>query len=275
PGPTTEVAGLLMFTVGALLRVGLTTEAIAISGAVALLLHWKKYLHGFVHRIGGSEIRAVFRLVLIALVILPLLPDQSFGHYDVLNPFRIWLMVVLIVGISLSGYLASRYLGSRTGLVVSGILGGLISSTATTVSYSRRSKLDSEGSAMAALVTMIASTIVFVRVAFEVAVVAPSIILRVMPPFGLMFLWMTLIAVTAAARTRRVSSVGPEPKDPTNLLAAVLFGGLYALVLLAVAAAKEYFGDRGLYLVAALSGLTDIDAITLSTAHIQGAVVHI
>ncbi len=266
PGATTEVAALLMFTVGALLPAGMITEAVAIGGGVALLLHWKKPLHGFVERIGGADIRAVFRLVLIALVVLPLLPDRSFGPYEVLNPFRIWLMVVLIVGISVAGYLISRYLGARAGSVVNGILGGLISSTATTVSYARRSKVAPETSALSAMVIIIASTVVFGRVAFEVAVVAPGIFWQVLPQFGLMGLWMALLAAGAFVLARKEHVVAPEPKDPSNLAAAVVFGGLYALVLLAVAAAREHLGETGLYLVSALSGLTDMDAITISTA---------
>lgn len=266
PGATTEVAALLMFAVGALLPAGMITEAVAIGGGVALLLHWKKPLHGFVERIGGADIRAVFRLVLIALVVLPLLPDRSFGPYEVLNPFQIWLMVVLIVGISVGGYLISRYVGPQTGSVVCGILGGLISSTATTVTYARRSKVAPETAPLSALVIIIASTIVFARVAFEVAVVAPAIFWQVLPQFGLMGLWMALIATVAFALARREQAGAFEPKDPSNLAAAVIFGGLYALVLLAVAAAREYFAAPGLYVVAALSGLTDIDAITLSTA---------
>lgn len=269
PGATTEVAALLMFTVGALLPAGMTTEAVAIGGGVALLLHWKKPLHGFVERIGGTDIRAVFRLVLIALVVLPLLPDRSFGPYEVLNPFRIWLMVVLIVGISIGGYLISRYLGARAGSVVNGILGGLISSTATTVSYARRSKSAPETSALSAMVIIIASTVVFGRVAFEVAVVAPGILWKVLPQFALMGLWMAMSAAGAFALARKEQVVAPEPKDPSNLAAAVIFGGLYALVLLAVAAAKEYLGDPGLYLVSAVSGLTEMDAITLSTAQLM------
>jgi uncharacterized membrane protein (DUF4010 family) len=268
PGPTTEVAALVMFAVGALLPTGRIAEAIAIGGGVALLLHWKQPLHGFVERIGEAEIRAVFRLVLIALVILPLLPDRSYGPYEVLNPFRIWLMVVLIVGISLGGVLISRYVGVRTGSVLSGLLGGLISSTATTVSYARQSKVSPEASPLSALVVMIASTIVFLRVALEVTLVAPEIVGQVLPQFGVMGLWMALISVAAYVLARQEKTAPPEPKDPSNLVAAVVFGGLYTLVLLAVATAREHLGSAGLYLVAALSGLTDMDAITLSTAQL-------
>jgi uncharacterized membrane protein (DUF4010 family) len=266
PGPTTEVAALVMFTVGALLPTGRIAEAIAIGGGVAMLLHWKKPLHSFVQRIGEPEIRAVFRLVLIVLVVLPLLPDRSYGPYKVLNPFNIWLMVVLIVGISLGGFLISRYVGARTGSVLSGLLGGLISSTATTVSYARRSQASPGSSPMAAMVIMIASTVVFVRVAFEVALVAPRIFWDLLPQFGLMTLWMVLISLAAYMAVRREKTAIPEPEDPSNLIAAVIFGALYALVLLAVAAAREHFGNAGLYVVAGLSGLTDMDAITLSTA---------
>lgn len=271
PGPTTEVAALLMFTVGALLPSGMIVEAIAIGGGVALLLHWKKPLHGFVERIGEAEIRAVFRLVLIALVVLPLLPDRSFGPYEVLNPFRIWMMVVLIVGISVGGFLISRFVAPRAGSVVSGLLGGMISSTATTVSYARRSKASPEASPLSALVIMVASTIVFVRVAFEVALVAPGILWQVLPQFGVMCLWMSLIAVGSFVLARQEQAVAAAPKDPSNLGAAVIFGGMYALVLLAVAAAREHLGDAGLFMVAALSGLTDMDAITLSTAQLVTA----
>jgi uncharacterized membrane protein (DUF4010 family) len=271
PGPTTEVAALVMFTVGALLQNGMIAEAAVIGGAVALLLHWKQPMHHFAERIGGKDIQAVFRMVLIGLVVLPLLPDRSFGPYEVLNPFRIWLMVVLIVGISIASYLLSRYVGARVGSIISGILGGLISSTATTVSYARRSKTAPESSALAALVIMIASTIVFARVAFEVAVVAPGIFWQVFPQFAVMGAWMAVIAAGAYAFSRQKQAVVSEPKDPSNLAAAVVFGGLYALVLLAVAGAREHFGDSGLYLVAALSGMTDMDAITLSTAQLINA----
>lgn len=270
-GPTTEIAALLMFGVGALLGVGNTPEAIAIGGGTAVLLQWKRLLHGFVERIGQAEIRAVFRLVLIALVILPILPDRSFGPYAVLNPFQIWLVVVLIVGISVCSYLLSRYLSGRAGSVVGGLLGGLVSSTATAVSFARRSKQVPASSPLAALVVMIASAVVYLRVFVEVVLVAPAIALQVLPQLGVMCLWMTLIVAGYYLSVRHVEGAASEPEDPSALTAAVFFGALYALVLLAVAAAREYLGDHGLFYVAALSGLTDMDAITLSTAQMVSA----
>ncbi|PWW82739.1 hypothetical protein CR164_03075 [Prosthecochloris marina] len=267
-GPTTGIAALLMFSVGAMLALGMIVPAIAVGGGVAVLLQWKQPLHGFVKRIGKSDIQAIFRLVLIAMVVLPVLPDKNLGPFGVLNPSHIWLMVVFIVGISVSSYLVAKFLGQKTGLLLGGILGGLISSTATTISYARRSKTIPGTSSLAAMVIMIASTIVFIRVGFEVAVVAPEILPYVLPQFGVMCLYMALIALAAHFFVRESNEALPEAEDPSDLGAAVAFGALYAFVLVAVAAAKEFFGDQGLYIVAALSGLTDMDAITLSTARL-------
>ena len=197
PGQTTEVAALLMFGAGAMLALGQTAAAIAVGGGVAVLLQWKKPLHRFVDRIGKEEIRAVFRLVLIAMVVLPVLPDRSYGPYDVLNPFRVWLMVVLIVGISVGGYLTSRFLRAGPGSVLQGVLGGLISSTATSVSYARQSSRAPASSAVAAVVIAVASTTVFLRVAGEVAIVAPGILPQVLPQLAVMTALMAGIAGVA------------------------------------------------------------------------------
>ncbi|MEC9486500.1 MAG: MgtC/SapB family protein [Prosthecochloris sp.] len=267
-GPTTGIAAVLMFLVGAMLAVDLMAPAIAVGGGVALLLQWKQPLHGFVKRIGKSDIQAIFRLVLIAMVVLPVLPDRTYGPYDVLNPSHIWLMVVFIVGISVTGYMVSRFFGARAGSLLGGVLGGLISSTATTISYARRSRSSPETAPLAAMVIMIASTIVFLRVAFEIAVVAPRILPDVVPQFAVMCAYMTVISAGAYLLARDSRADVPEAEDPSELSAAVMFGALYALVLVAVAAAKESFGDQGLYVVAAISGLTDMDAITLSTTRL-------
>lgn len=269
PGQTTEVAALLMFAAGAMLATGQTAAAIAVSGCVAVLLQWKEPLHHFAERIGTDEIRALFRLVLVAMVVLPALPDRTFGPYEVLNPFRIWQMVVLIVGFSISGYVASKYFGPRAGSVVGGALGGLISSTATAASCARRTTQAPGSAALGALVVMIASTVVFVRVTAEVAIVAPGILPHVFPQFMTMAGIMTAISAGAYFVTPRDRAKIPVAGDPAELPAAVVFGMLYALVLIAVAVAQEHFGNRGLYTVAALSGLTDMDAITLSTAQLM------
>jgi len=267
-GLTTEVAALVMYGVGVALAYGQTALGLIVGGGVAVLLQWKQPLHTLVGRFSEGDIRAIFNLVLIALVILPVLPNRSYGPYGVLNPFEIWMMVVLIVGISLGGYIAYKFLGARAGTLLGAALGGLISSTATTVSYARRTRHAAEAVGLAAFVIVIASTIVFGRVIFEIAVVAPELLPAIAPPLVVVMLVMGVAAgVLYWARGGEAEQI-PLDEDPSELKAAVLFGLLYAAILFAVAAGQQWLGNRGLYLVAALSGLTDMDAITLSTAQL-------
>jgi len=270
-GMTTEIAALVMFGVGAGLLSGFVQECIVVGGATAVLLHWKEPLHALVRRMGERDLTSVFRLVLIALVILPLLPDRTFGPYDVLNPFRAWLMVVLIVGIGLGAYVVRKLISAPIGIVVAGVLGGLVSSTATTLSESRRARAGAgrgDHAATAAVIIVIASTMMFARVVVEVLVVAPSTAAVLLPPLTAMLGTFSVIAAIMWIRGRGAASRTLEDHAPSDLPAAIVFGLLYAVVLLGVAAAEEHFGDSGLYVVAAISGLHDMDAITLSTAEL-------
>ncbi|MEZ6097687.1 MAG: MgtC/SapB family protein [Pirellulaceae bacterium] len=266
PGLTTQAAALVMYLVGIAIALDRMTLGIIVGGGTAVLLHWKEPLHAVVERIGEADIRAIIQLVLIALVILPILPNESYGPYGVLNPFEIWMMVVLIVGISLFGFIGYKFLGAKAGTLFGGILGGLISSTATTVSYARRARRTPDIANLATLVIMIASTIVFGRVVFEIAIVAPAILRDVVPPLAVMMGLMALISIGLLVFRGSEAEQLPLEEDPSELKAAIVFGVLYAAVLFAVAAVKEHFGNEALYIVAALSGLTDMDAITLSTA---------
>ena len=270
PGMTTEVAILVMYGIGVALTRGLVLESTVAAAGLAVLLYGKRPLHAFAKRFGEAEFAALMRLVLIGLVVLPILPDRSFGPYGVVNPFDIWLMVVLIVGISMGGYVAFKLLGARMGAIAAGALGGIISSTATTVSYARRTDATPERGAAAALVVALASTIVFGRVLVEIAVVAPGVLSVTAGPLVAMLGLMLVISVALylfGIGPRALEEEDREP--PSELGAAVVFGLLYAVVLLAVAFAQDRLGQRGLYAVAALSGLTDLDAITLSTANLM------
>ncbi len=274
PGLTTEVAVLLMYGLGAYLIVGPTPVAVAIGGGLAVLLSWKEPLHGFVQRIGPTDIKAIMQFVLITLVILPVLPDQTYGFYEAFNPYRSWLMVVLIVGISLGGYVAYKLFGQLTGALLSGVLGGMISSTATTVSYSRRASTAPDSAVLVATIILIASTIALVRVIAEIAVVAPGTLQQMAPPLAVMWMWMALLSIGMYLRGRQELGEMPSQSNPAELRSALLFGGLYALVTLAITVAQDLFGTSGLYGVAILSGAHDLDAITLSTAQLvdQGQV---
>lgn len=275
-GMTTEVAGLVTYLIGCALGLGMTGPAVVAGGVTAILLHWKDRLHGMVDSLTARDLRAVMNLALIGLIILPLLPDQTYGPYDVLNPFNIWRMVVLIVGISMVAYVGYKLLGTRVGSILGGVFGGLISSTATTVSYARQTagtqkdaddKQPASGlDPLAALVILIASTIVNVRVLIEIGVVAPALLKAAFLPMTAMLVLMVVECVVLYIPLRKTAAEPPEHENPAQLKPAIFFGTLYAVILFVVAAARDAFGGQALYWIAGISGLTDVDAITLSTA---------
>ncbi|MFG0318847.1 MAG: MgtC/SapB family protein [Planctomycetota bacterium JB042] len=267
-GLTTSVAALSMTAAGVAAGVGRIELAVLTGGAVAVLLQWKRPLHRMVERIGETDIRAAMRLALIGLVVLPILPDRSFGPYGVLNPFEIWLVVVLICGISLAGYLLHRFVGRRTGALLGGLIGGLVSSTATTISHARRSRTTEGAEREAALIIVVASTIAFGRVLAEVAVIAPGILSGVAPQLVVMASVLGAIALAMAVRQGAGRERPEVPDDPLELKAALLFGLAFVVILLTIAVLRERVGDDALYGVAVISGLTDVDAITLSTARL-------
>lgn len=271
PGVTTEIAMLVMFAVAAYGMIGSTAVAIAVGGATAVLLHLKPQLHTLAAKIGDPDFTAIMQFVLISLVILPVLPHRNYGPFDVLNPFKIWLMVVLIVGISLGGYIIYKFVGTRAGIWASGILGGLISSTATTVSLARRSQQDQQNPALGAFVILLASAVVFLRVAILVGATAPTFARFAVIPFLVMFTILGLLGWSNLRKLQVSVSTMPAQENPSELKPAILFGLLYAGVLMAVAAAKKFLGDTGLFGVAILSGLTDMDAITLSVTQLTAS----
>jgi len=267
PGLTTEFAGLLVFGIGADLVLGSLAAATALSGAVAILLQFKRPLHRFVESMGDADMRTVMQFVLMTMVILPIVPNQGFGPYQALNPFKIWLLVVLIVSIGLCGYVTYKLLGTKVGTVLGGVLGGLISSTATTITYARR-RQDAKHASVVAFVIMIASTMVYIRVLVLIAVVAPEQFIRLAMPLIAMMGACALICVgTYLLDHKHVVEIPPQ-KNPADFRSALIVGGIYALVSLAVAVVRDHFGPNALYLVGVLAGLTDMNAITLSMAQL-------
>lgn len=269
PGTTTHVAVLVMYGVGALLTVGPMAVAIAVGGGVAVLLQFKLELHRVAERLGDEDLRAIMQFVLITCIVLPVLPNRTYGPLDVLNPFVTWLMVVFIVGMSLSGYIIYKFFGRDAGILLGGILGGIISSTATTVSYARQARDDRSRVHSVAVVIMIASTVAFVRVLAAVAVVSPGFFLRTVGPVSIMLVLTLTPSLLLWLRVRREPPAMPVQENPTQLKSAVTFALMYSGVLLALAAAKQYMNGQGMFVVAGLSGLTDMDAITLSSARMS------
>jgi uncharacterized membrane protein (DUF4010 family) len=265
-GLTTEIAALVMYALGAYLVEGDQKAAIVVGGAVALLLHWKAPLHGFVQKMGDADVSAIMQFVLVALVIFPVLPNRDMGPYGVLNPFKIWLVVVLIVGMSLAGYVLSKFLPPSVGTFVGGAVGGLVSSTAATVSYARRSRSHPERWPLALQAIMTANTVSVLRVIALLALFSGSLFSTLVRPIVLMTAAMAALTfATMFFKVPRSESVAKDDAgNPAELRSALTFGGLYALVKLAVAWGKANFGASALYAIGALSGLTDMDAITLS-----------
>ncbi len=269
-GQTTEVAALLMYVIGAYLVLGDQIIGVVVGALLAIILYLKKRLHGFIDNLTGKDLSAIMTFTGISLVILPILPNETYGPLDVLNPQNIWLMVTLIVGISVVGYFIYKFLGKDIGLLANTILGGLISSTATTVSYSRKAMKAKPLSLTAAFVITGASAISFVRIILEISVVAPKIIPKIILPFLAIFLVMVILSAIVYYRINKNKDeeAFPDPRNPAQLKVALIFGLFYGLILFAVAYIKEEFGSDALYIVSAASGLTDVDAITLSVSQL-------
>jgi uncharacterized membrane protein (DUF4010 family) len=265
-GQTTEAAALLTFASAVLLTTEHLIFGIVLGGLIAVLLHLKDAMHAFAGRLSERDVAAIMRFAVVSLIVLPLVPDATLGPFQVLNPRQIWWVVVLIVGIGLAGYVSYRLFGERAGAVLSGILGGLVSSTATTVAHARLVRERSDALGFAAVIIVIASTIAAARVIVLVAVIAPATLRAVAPPLAAFLLLMVVISVVMLRGSATSKHASPEPGNPAELKSALVFAAVYAIVTLATAAAREYLGTDALYGIAAVSGFVDVDAITLSTA---------
>ncbi len=276
-GISTEVAALLSFTLGALAgmrdlmpddqRFLLVGTAAA---SVLALLALKEPLHAFAQRLSADDVYATTKFVLLALVILPVLPRGTYGPLDVLSPYKIGKMIVLVAGVSFAGYAASRVVGSARGLLVAGLLGGLVSSTAVTLTYSGRAKEEPPLASLCAVAILAACSTMFARLVVVVAVVDRPLLPALAPPLAVTAavgfgaaVWRYRKTSEAAAESAR-SGAAPALRNPFELRQAVSFGLLYGAVLFIAKAAQRWAGSAGLYLSSVLAGLTDVDAITLS-----------
>jgi uncharacterized membrane protein (DUF4010 family) len=217
--------------------------------------------------LGWDDVYAGVRLLIATFIVLPLLPDRTLDPWDALNPYKLWLLVILISSLSLVGYVATRWLGQGRGTALTGITGGLVSSTAVTLSFARRSRDEPAAGAALACGILLAWAVMFGRVLLLVLAVNADLVWPLLPPFAAMGL-LTLLAAWLLYR-RGGSAAGPQDvplKNPFSLTAAIQFAVAFAAVLLLVKVTQFYFPDGGIYIVAALAGLTDVDAITLSMA---------
>ena len=273
-GITTEVSALLAFIVGALCgwdRVGVASAATVVC---LLLLTLKDFLHGLARRVELADVDAMLQFAVISVIILPLLPNANFGPppLDVINPYKIWLMVVLIAGLNFLGYLLVKILGGEHGFVLTGILGGLVSSTAVTLSFSQRSRSEPAMSRAFVLAIVLAWTIMFVRVVVMVGLINRPLAASVAVALGCMAAAGVVISYFLWRRSKaRQTGVVTAKANPFELTEAIKFGLLFGVVTIAAKAAQVYLGAKGLYLAGAVAGLTDVDAISLSMANLAAA----
>jgi len=266
PGTTTVVAILLCHTLGYMVWSGYQQLAIMIAVGTTVLLYFKATLRGWAARLTPRDWISILQFCVLSLVILPVLPNENFGPFGALNPYQVWLMVVLIAGVSLAGYAALKLVGDRYGAPIVGLLGGLVSSTATTLVFARDAKERPEFSTTAALVILQANLVMVVRVAVIATVLAPGLmplIVKVVAP-GLV-LGVVPLLLNWRHLSQKDGTPVPDTKNPMELRAALTFGALYGVVLFVSAWLSEAVGTKGLYVVALASGLTDVDAITLSS----------
>ena len=270
-GATTEVSVLVTFLIGSMCA----WNEVGVAGAVAvvtmLLLALKGWLHDLAKRIEPSDVEATLKFAIITLIVLPLLPNTNYGPpgLEVINPYKTWLMVVLIAGLNFFGYILVKVVGREHGLGITGLLGGLVSSTAVTLSFSQRSRVEPDLAPVLALAILLAWTVMFFRVVVEVGVVNPSLARDLALGMVLMGAVSLVICILLWRRghSREKAEVA-SGHNPFELGDAVKFGMLFAVVIFVASAAQVYFGNTGLYVAGALAGLTDVDAIALSMAQL-------
>jgi uncharacterized membrane protein (DUF4010 family) len=270
-GTTTVIAVLLCYALGVMAWLGETQLAVAIGIVATLLLHFKAELHGFSEKLSRHDVASILQFGVLSFIILPFLPNEGFGPYRALNPYHIWLMVVLVSGISLAGYLALRLVGARQSVGLVGVSGGLVSSTATTLVYARQGRSNAAMASLGAAIIVISNLTVLARLAVITMVVAPAAAGVLLPMVGSAFAFGLVPAVRRLRAAMRPDFAAPALSNPTDLRVALGFGAIYALVLVGSAWLSDRAGSQGLYAVAVASGPVDVDAITLSSLRLFNA----
>lgn len=270
-GLTTEVALLLTFVLGVASVIGDMAPVAAVAVVAAILLSMKPTLHHWVRQIERFELESLFKLALISVVILPLLPDRGYGPGEVLNPYELWWAVVIVAGLSFVGYLAIRIVGTQFGMLATGLFGGLASSTSTTLALARLVRADGSLSQTAAVGIVLAGSVTFLRIVALVAVFEPALVAPLVWP-------MVTMAATglAGAGLMQVFAGGerasqdkiPDIGNPLALKTALGFGVVLAVVLIAVHYLRGWLGSEGVFVAAAFSGITDVDALTISVSRL-------
>lgn len=268
PGATTVIAAVLCCAYGSLVWLGHKTTAGMLGVITTALLYFKAELRNISEKLTRKDIVSVLQFGALTLIVLPILPNTDMGPYKALNPYQTWWMVVMISGLSLAGYAALRLFGQAHGAPILGIMGGMASSTATTMVFSRRVATNAHLTHMAGVVILMANLVVLVRLALYAGALERQLLPYLIPPLALGFL-LGLVMMFFAWKSMGARDADDKPEievsNPAEIKTALLFGALYAVILLITTALQDVAGTAGLFVVAFISGLTDVDAITLSS----------
>lgn len=270
---TTLVAAVTAALLGLLAATGATELAVAAAVVVVTLLYLKPTLHGVVGKLTEAELKATVRFLVISLVVLPILPNENYGPYEAFNPRNTWLLVVMISALSFIGYFAIRYLGAALGALATGLFGGLVSSTATTITFAKLAREQPKQGQMLATGMVIANAVMAVRILVVTAILAPSLAMAMALPMGLVIL-IACAMVVMMWRRGQSGKVGGETlgiDNPFELRQAIKFALLLAVIQLAEKFLSDQFGTSGLLVLAGIAGLADVDAITISVARDAGS----
>lgn len=273
PGITTEMVQLIAFLIGALVYYGHIRVSIALAVIVTVVLSIKTEVSHWTQSMSFEDIRAILKFAVLTFIILPVLPQRAIDPWGYFNPYEVWIMVVLISGMGFVGYLLLKFVKLRGGIEWTGAIGGLLSSTATTLSFSRRSK---ESPTMVVHLTMgvlLACTIMFPRLLAIIWVVGPTLVRPLILPFSMMcsvgaatciFWWFRY-------RSRGHDETKFEFSNPIEIGSAITFGAVFAFIKIISLIARQYLGDAGLYLTAAFGGIAELDAIALTVSRLVTA----
>ncbi|WP_102795471.1 MgtC/SapB family protein [Bowmanella denitrificans] len=267
---TSLVSMLLTLVLGALATSGKADMAVSATIVMALLLRYKELLHAWLKRLEEKELQAVLQLLLISLVLLPVLPNQGYGPWQVLNPYEIWLMVVLIAGISFVGYISIKLAGADKGILLTALTAGLASSTALTLTYSKLSQKQPLLQGALAVGILLACCTMFPRVLLVATVINPALFPHLLLPIATMMLVTLGFALAFWFKRHLTPQAAIEHLvNPLELKSAIGFGLLLTIILLIGRALTEYLGDQGVYLLAIVSGIADVDPVNLTLSRMS------
>jgi uncharacterized membrane protein (DUF4010 family) len=270
---TSLIAAMLTFALGAFAVLGDMAVAAGAGVAAVVLLAAKGQLHGWVARLTWIELRAGLVLAAMTFILLPLLPNRPVDPLGVLNPYEIWLMTILIAAISFAGYAAVKVVGPKRGVALAAAAGGLVASTAVTLTLARMAPGNPDRAPLLSGSILLAGAVMFLRILFIVGVLSRPLAAALLPSLGL----AALVSAAASlwlmrhrSRTRSAKKEDLRLSNPFELLEVLRFGAILTVVMAAATIAERYLGDAGLLAVAAVSGLADVDAMTLSAARMAG-----